>query len=123
MATPFTTAPIEVYRDPDIFARERRHIFAKTWQPLGLEADLARPGDYLADVLAGFPVVVVRDEKGALQGYHNVCRHRAGPLVAGEKGRCDHEFVCQFHDWRYSFDGRLKNATDFGPADGLDPRE
>lgn len=123
MAIPFTTAPIEVYRDPDVFAREREQIFAKTWQFLGLEADLSRAGDYIADVLAGYPVVVVRDEKAVLRGYHNVCRHRAGPLVGDAKGRCDHEFVCRFHDWRYSFDGRLKEATGFGPADGLNPRE
>lgn len=64
--------------------------------------------------------MVVRDEHRALKGYHNVCRHRAGPLVKEGKGRCDHEFVCRFHDWRYSFDGRLTETTGFGPEDGLD---
>lgn len=123
MTEPFTTAPIEVYGDPDVYARERERIFAKTWQLLGLEVELYRAGDYIADVLAGYPVVVVRDEKGVLRGYHNVCRHRAGPLVPDAKGRCDHEFVCQFHEWRYGFDGRLKKATDFGPVDGLNLQE
>ncbi|HKD46915.1 MAG TPA: aromatic ring-hydroxylating dioxygenase subunit alpha [Rhizomicrobium sp.] len=119
MVERFTTAPIEVYGDPDVYARERERIFARSWQFLGLKADLPRAGDYLADVLAGYPVVVVRDEKGKLRGYHNVCRHRAGPLVGDTKGHCDHEFVCQYHDWTYSFDGHLKNATGFDPADGL----
>ena len=63
--------------------------------------------------------MVVRDEHRILKGYHNVCRHRAGPLVGEAKGRCDREFVCRFHDWRYAFDGRLKEATEFGPAEGL----
>ncbi len=119
MTAPATTAPVELYRDPAVFERERQAIFAKTWQFFGLETDLVRPGDYLSDVLAGFPIVVIRDEQGQLRGYHNVCRHRAGPLVAESKGRCDREFVCLFHDWRYAFDGTLKRATGFGPSDGF----
>jgi choline monooxygenase len=123
MVTPSTTAPVALYRDPAIFERERRAIFARSWQFFGLAADLVRAGDYLSDVLAGFPIVVVRDEDGALKGYHNVCRHRAGPLVGEAKGRCDGELVCRFHDWRYSFGGKLKRATGFGSADGFKPEE
>jgi choline monooxygenase len=70
--------------------------------------------------LAGFPVVAVRDEAGGLKAYHNVCRHRAGPLVDELKGLCDHEFECTYHGWRYGFDGRLKNAVNFDPLAGLD---
>jgi len=123
MPEPTTTAPIALYRDPEVFERERAAIFAKTWQFMGLEADLVRAGDYLAETLAGFPIVVVRDDAGALRGYHNVCRHRAGPLVGDAKGRCDREFVCRFHDWRYGFDGTLREPTGFGPAEGLDARD
>ncbi|HEX4180374.1 MAG TPA: aromatic ring-hydroxylating dioxygenase subunit alpha [Caulobacteraceae bacterium] len=117
---PLTTAPAQLYRDVAVWEHERTSIFAKTWQFLGLETDLRRIGDYIAEVLAGYPLVVIRDENRELRGYHNVCRHRAGPLVAETKGRCDHEFVCRFHEWRYGFDGALKQATRFGPADGLD---
>ena len=122
MVERFTTAPIEVYGDPDVYARERERIFARSWQFLGLKADLPRAGDYLADVLAGYPVVVVRDEKGKLRGYHNVCRHRAGPLAEDGEGRCEGQLVCRYHGWRYALDGRLANARDFGPAEGFDPR-
>jgi len=120
MPAPTMTAPVELYRDPEVFERERAAIFAKSWQFFGLEADLVRPGDYLADTLAGYPILVIRDEHGALAGYHNVCRHRAGPLVSEAKGRCDREFVCRFHEWRYGFDGRLREPTGFGSAEGLD---
>lgn len=117
---PALTAPVQLYRDPAVFESERRGVFAKTWQFFGLEADLVRVGDYLAEVLAGYPLVVVRDENRQLRGYHNVCRHRAGPLVADAKGRCDREFVCEFHKWRYGFDGNLKEAVGFGADEGLD---
>jgi choline monooxygenase len=115
-----TTAPVDQYSDPEIFAQERTAIFAKAWLFLGLEADLVRPGDYLADTLAHFPVVVVRDQGGQLRGFHNVCRHRAGPLVGDGKGRCDREFVCRYHAWRYGFDGQLAATGDFPPPPGDD---
>jgi choline monooxygenase len=117
------TAPAAVYRDPVVFEHERGAIFAKAWLFLGLEADLTEAGDYVAETLAGYPLVVVRDATGGLRGFHNVCRHRAGPLVGEAKGRCAGEFVCRYHGWRYALDGRLRAATDFGPADGFDPRD
>jgi choline monooxygenase len=120
MPAPIATAPVELYRDPAIFERERTAIFAQTWQFIGLAADLPRAGDYIAEVVAGYPLLVVRDEAGQLRGYHNVCRHRAGPLVGEAKGHCDHDLVCRFHSWRYGFDGGLIEATGFGPAEDFD---
>jgi len=111
------TAPLALYRDPAMFEAERELIFARTWQFMGLESDLGRTGDYIAQTIAGYPVVVVRDETGALHAYHNVCRHRAGPLVGEAKGRCTGAFVCRYHAWRYGFDGALKAAPNFGPAE------
>lgn len=121
MPSPLPTAPISLYRDNAVFERERTAIFSRTWQLLGLESDMRQPGDYHADILAGYPLVVVRDADGRLRGYHNVCRHRAGPLVAEGKGRCGRELVCRFHGWRYGLDGGLVEATGFGSADSLDP--
>ena len=111
------TAPLALYRDPNIFEAERQLIFARTWQFMGLESDLYRTGDYLAQTIAGYPVVVVRDEQGGLRAYHNVCRHRAGPLVGEARGRCPGELVCRYHGWRYGFDGGLKATPNFGPGE------
>jgi choline monooxygenase len=110
-----TITPAAFYTDPAVFAQERQAIFAKSWLFFGLEDDLLRPGDYIADSVADFPIVVVRDETGQFKGYHNLCRHRAGPLVGDAKGRCDHAFVCRYHGWRYAYDGRLKDTGDFPP--------
>jgi choline monooxygenase len=116
------TLPVRFYLDPDLYAEERRRIFARSWQFLGLEADLCEPGDYVHRELAGFPVVAVRDEAGEVRAFHNVCRHRAGPLVDEPRGRCEGAFVCRYHGWRYALDGRLRSATGFGAAEGFDPR-
>ncbi len=112
--------PLHPYIDAELYQEERRAIFARSWQFFGLSADLSRPGDYLAETLAGFPLVVVRDAQGKLHGFHNVCRHRGGPLVSEAKGRCDKDLVCRVHDWRFSFDGRLLAAPGIDIRSGMD---
>jgi len=116
------TMPARLYCDPDALACERETIFRRTWQLVGREADLAEAGDYLAEEIGGAPVLVVRGGDGALHAHHNLCRHRAGPLVLKNRGSCGKEIVCRYHGWRYDLDGRLRAAVDFGPAEGFDPR-
>ena len=118
-----TTAPAAWYRDPAVWAAERSAIFARTWQFFAHETQMAAPGDWVAETLAGYPLMVVRGEDGVLRGFHNVCRHRAGPLTDGPSGTCSDALVCRYHGWRYSLDGRLKLARDFGPSPGFDPRD
>jgi choline monooxygenase len=117
------TAPAAWYREPRYWAAERARIFAPSWQFIAHESMLAQTGAFVADTLAGWPVLVVRDESGALRGFHNVCRHRAGPLVGSERGACDGALVCRYHGWRYMLDGRLRSARDFGVAADFDPRD
>jgi len=119
-----TTLPAELYRDdPAQWQAERKAIFARTWQFMGHESSLPETGSWIADTLAGYPIVVVRDQTGALRGYHNVCRHRAGPLTDGPSGKCDGMLVCRYHGWAYTLDGRLRLARDFGPSSDFDPRD
>jgi len=116
------TLPAQLYREPAIYEKERQEIFARTWQLLGHESQLSRPGDYIAATFAGYPVVAIRGEDGIIRSFHNVCRHRAGPLVESGHGHCAGQFVCRYHGWKYALDGRLASARDFGPAEGFDPR-
>ncbi|MBY0563895.1 MAG: Rieske 2Fe-2S domain-containing protein [Hyphomonadaceae bacterium] len=117
------TAPALWYRDPSRWPVERAAIFAKSWQFVTHESALAETGSWRAETLAGYPIIVVRDEKGGLRAFHNVCRHRAGPLVSERSGVCDGALTCRYHGWRYALDGRLRQARDFGPAAGFDPRD
>jgi choline monooxygenase len=117
------TLPARLYSDPAVWTAERTAVFARSWQFVGHEAQLAETGQWIADEIAGYPVMVVRDERGVLRGFHNVCRHRAGPLTEGSEGRCEKALTCRYHGWTYAFDGRLRAARDFGPAAGFDPRD
>jgi choline monooxygenase len=115
------TLPAAIYRGEETLRREREVLLNPAWRLIGHDNMAPNRGDYLAD-LTGGSVVVVRDNAGALQGFHNVCRHRAGPLVAEATGNCGGELTCRYHGWRYALDGRLRSAADFGVAEGFDPR-
>ncbi len=117
------TLPARLYGCPDAWARERSAVFGGAWLFLGHEAETAAAGDWIAADIAGHRLLAVRGKDGTLRAFHNVCRHRAGPLVQGAAGRCEGELVCAYHGWRYALDGRLRAATGFGAAEGFDPRE
>jgi len=118
------TLPADWYRNDAHWPRERARIFAGAWQILTHVSETAEPGQWAAQTLAGWPIVAVRGEDGVLRAFHNVCRHRAGPLTDAEQGRCaEGALTCRYHGWRYALDGRLRAARDFGAAAGFDPRD
>lgn len=115
--------PVDLYTGEAPLKADREAILRRSWQFVGHETMLPATGDYLAEVVGGAPVVVVRKADGALAAFHNVCRHRAGALVADGAGNCGEAFTCRYHGWRYALDGRLRNAVDFGAAPGFDARD
>jgi choline monooxygenase len=109
------TLPAAWYCDSAILARERETIFGLSWLYAGRADALVRRGDYISLDVCGWPVVVVAlDDAGALAAFHNVCRHRAGPLVWDGEGNCGGSFVCRYHGWAYELEGGLRSARDFG---------
>jgi choline monooxygenase len=109
------TLPAAWYHDPAIFGRERDTIFARHWTPVARLAQLGSPGDFVTAEIAGRPIFVIRDRAGRINGFHNVCRHRAGPIVSAEAGRCD-VLRCRYHGWVYGQDGRLVKAPGFAES-------
>jgi choline monooxygenase len=111
------TLPATWYHAPDIHERERQAIFRREWIWIGREDQLRNPGDYLATDIVGWRVFAIRDRDGNLRAFHNVCRHRAGPLVEDGAGRCD-VLRCRYHGWIYDTAGHLRRTPYFGePAD------
>src|SRR5205814_5564206 len=63
-----------------------------------------RPGRLFAGVMLGEPIVVGRDQSGAVFALRDICPHRGMPLSAGQfDGR---EIECCYHGWRFASDGR-----------------
>ena len=110
------TLPASWYHDPEIYERERVALFGREWLMVGRASQLHSPGDYLAVDLCGWDLLVIAGHDGEVRAFHNVCRHRAGPLVDRGTGRC-HTLVCRYHGWSYELDGHLKRARDFGDAE------
>ena len=109
------------YLDPEIFQRERRSIFGKTWQLAGRLKDLERPGDFVPVTILDEPIVLVRDTAGLLRGFYNVCRHRAGQVALSRGNR--KSLQCQYHGWTYGLDGALRTAPEMDDAAGFDRGE
>jgi len=114
------TLPAEWYYGRERYERERSNIFANEWLWFANAGEVAAPSTYVARVYAGWPLMVVRGNDGTLRGFHNVCRHRAGPILDDGSGACAN-LVCQYHGWAYALDGRLRSERDFGET--LDARE
>lgn len=108
------------YVDPLWTDVERRSIFTRSWQLVGRAAQLAGTGDHIVDEIAGQPIIIVRQPDGALKGFNNVCRHRAGPLALCN-GRGATRLRCRYHGWTYALDGRLRAAPEMQEALDFDP--
>lgn len=115
------TLPARWYTDPGVFDRERWPIFGSSWIHVAYEFQLRNKGDYLTEDIAGWPIFIRMGDDGVLRGFHNLCPHRAGPIVWEGSG-CRPNMVCRYHGWAFNADGTLRNARDFGctPPDRTD---
>jgi len=112
------TPPASWYLAPEFLERERATVFARNWQ-YACPTDLLRePGRYVRVDLLGETYVLLRNDRGELRGFHNVCRHHAAELVDGEG--CVEELVCPYHGWTYDLDGRLRRAPHMGAMRNFD---
>jgi phenylpropionate dioxygenase-like ring-hydroxylating dioxygenase large terminal subunit len=95
----------DVYLSDELFALERQHFFANTWNYLGHASQVPEAGDYLALELAGRPLVMVRQADGELRVLYNRCAHKGTQLVSDERGNLGKFFRCPYHAWTYRLDG------------------
>ncbi|WP_017462179.1 aromatic ring-hydroxylating oxygenase subunit alpha [Dyella ginsengisoli] len=112
-----TALPARYYVGEAMLAMEHRAVFARSWQLVAHQGQLAEPGDHVVEQVGHVPVIVVRGQDGVLRGFVNVCRHRAGPLALcnGKGARALH---CKYHGWTYTLEGQLRSAPEMqGAAD------
>ncbi|KAH6709162.1 Rieske [2Fe-2S] domain protein [Leptodontidium sp. MPI-SDFR-AT-0119] len=104
----------QFYHFPEIYELERRAIFSRQWILISHSARYKTTGDFAQYEMAGFNFVVLKNKTGEIVAFHNVCRHRAFPLVTKQSG---HTFVlsCKYHGWTYNLGGQLVKAPRFTP--------
>lgn len=113
------TIPSAWYTDPRIDALERSSVFGRSWQWVGRLAQLRETGQFVTAIVAGEPILVVRDREGGLRAFHNVCRHHAAAVCTEPEGKTA-ALRCPYHGWTYGLDGRLKGVSEFESARDFD---
>lgn len=108
------------YHSEELLLLEKTLVFRSHWQIACHVSDIPEPGNYLALDVMGERALILRDQDGVVNAFHNICRHRGSRLVADETGTCKNALVCPFHGWVYNLDGTLRGAArpkSFPPLD------
>ncbi|KAA0578628.1 aromatic ring-hydroxylating dioxygenase subunit alpha [Azospirillum sp. Sh1] len=101
------------YTSEEIFKLDMEIIFGRHWLHVGVEPDVAEPGDVMVVDIGKTSVIVMRDDDMELRAYHNVCRHRGARIILQEKTSVGN-LVCSYHQWTYGQDGELLFAEHMG---------
>ena len=102
------TLPSKSYFAADAYAEDLKAIWHRGWIFACRAAELPEPRAYRVVALAGQEILIVRDEEGRLNAFHNSCRHRGSQLCSQERGRLKARLItCPYHAWSYSLSGRL----------------
>jgi phenylpropionate dioxygenase-like ring-hydroxylating dioxygenase large terminal subunit len=95
-----------IYTDPEIFALERDHIFARCWKFVCHASELRAPGDYRLVTVAGQEIILLRGPDGGLRAFLNSCAHRGARLLRAPAGQIGDRITCFYHLWSYDPNGR-----------------
>lgn len=102
--------PASVYTDESRFERERDGLFLSLPLVVGHQSQIPEPGDTLVYDWLGLPLITLRDKRGEVGTFMNVCRHRGMRLLQDEGRTSIRSLVCPYHQWTYGLDGELRNV-------------
>ena len=115
------TLPASWWVNENIFNLEKRAIFHNSWLYCTHSSRFTKPGDYHSFQVAGIKFFIIRSRGDcgsgiqggeSLKAFHNVCRHRAFPVVQKQSGTST-VLTCKYHGWSYNSQGKLSNAPQF----------
>ncbi len=118
------TLPADSYLTAEAFQRDLETIWYRQWLYVCRSEELVENRSYKIQAIGDQEIVVLRDDEGELQAFHNTCRHRGSILFTEPCGKLRGQSItCPYHAWTYSLQGELKRAPtrfqqeDFDPAD------
>ncbi|KAK6465904.1 ISP domain-containing protein [Scheffersomyces coipomensis] len=117
------TLPASWWTSEKIYDLEKRAIFNQSWLFCTHSSRFAKAGDYFSYTIAGINFFIIKSKvDGSLKAFHNVCRHRAYPVIRKEEGSSI-VVGCKYHGWSYNTDGKLTKAPHFDNVEGFDKDE
>jgi anthranilate 1,2-dioxygenase large subunit len=100
--------PAWVYTSEEVYKREVERIFhGATWNYVGLDAEIPKPGDFRRSHVGPTAVIVARDADGSVHVFQNRCAHRGAEFCRLSYGNTN-AFICPYHQWTYNLRGELK---------------
>ena len=105
------TLPAEYYLDAGHYQRELKAIWYRNWVYVCRAQILDEPRAFRTVGIGSQNVLVLRDENGELQAFHNTCRHRGSVLRSEPEGKLPTKsIICPYHSWSYSLQGELQRT-------------
>ena len=101
------------YVDENVFREECTALLFDKWAGIGFGKDVPEPGDVKPVDFLGVPLLLVRDQDGAVRVYQNTCRHR-GMILVREPGNIRGTIRCPYHSWCYGLNGDLRSTPHVG---------
>lgn len=99
--------PYAYFTSGEIYRLEQEKIFrGRTWNFLGLDAEIPNPGDFKSTFIGDTPVVMTRTDNGEIVSWVNKCAHRGAIVCRLPKGNA-REHTCVYHQWNYNSNGDL----------------
>lgn len=99
------------YTDAEFLRLEKEMMWDKAWLYAGHVDQLPEKGSWFLWRNSGVPIIVVRTLQDEYKAFYNTCQHRGAPLVTEDSGK-DRGFVCGYHGWSYTLDGKLTAVRD-----------
>lgn len=111
--------PANWYTSEEMYQLERRSIFSRKWLLMTHSLRLKNPGDFLRYEMANYDFIITKDRTGKINAFHNVCRHRAYPVVEQDQGSAK-ILACRYHGWSYGMNGKLAKAPGYQDLPSFD---
>jgi glycine betaine catabolism A len=110
---PGYTLPAPFYLSQEVYEQDVARIFGRYWIFVGVEPELAEPGDFFTVEIGTDSIILVRDDDMKINAFHNVCRHRGARLRNAGSGIVGN-LVCPYHGWTYNLCGELIHNEHMG---------
>lgn len=112
----------QYYTRSDVLKFDMNDIIASAWQIVAPASLVSGVGDVISRKIGNVPIIIVRTQSGDLNGFYNICPHRAGPLATCD-ARGTKRLRCGYHGWAYDHAGQLTSAPEMGNAQDFDLTE